>query len=158
MPNIENINRMIDAIKKEKTRIYMGTFLQRAPENVCGTAACLAGWANVLRAADENGDYRLVGFGIQRPDSAVFVHDYESTRSAADFMGIDDIHADRLFYGRGVVLKEMHDARDRHGLSALDALDQNVLKRVAVHMLESIRDTGAGDWPTSLAALGITHV
>lgn len=45
--NKENINKMIEAIKAEAKPIFMSTFVER--NTACGTSACLAGWANLIR-------------------------------------------------------------------------------------------------------------
>lgn len=78
--NRDNINLMIEVIRAEKEPILMGTFLTR---NTCGTTACLAGWANVLRL-----DMKGKGSNFL----------YDDAEGAAKWMGISDEQASRLFY------------------------------------------------------------
>lgn len=81
MVNVANIDKMIDAISKQADPIYMGTFVRNNSE--CGTTACLAGWANILRLGEQGkgGNYQ-----------------FDSTYDAAEWMGLEQSKANDLFY------------------------------------------------------------
>jgi hypothetical protein len=81
-PNVENLNLMIEAIKKEPKAIRMGNFVEK--NNTCGTTACLAGWANLLRL-NAVGKYVTPG-------------KYSDDNAAAEWMGITPERANQLFY------------------------------------------------------------
>lgn len=87
MPNTENINAMIEAILAEDKRnsrnpIFMSDFVHR--NNECGTSACIAGWANLLR--------------LKAKGQGAYVNGLASEEGAMEFMGIDKEQAQALFY------------------------------------------------------------
>lgn len=117
--NVENINRMIAAIEAQAKPIHMSNFiLKNASENECGTTACLAGWANLLRLG-------AVGNGHNEDDDAQL----GDAGKAATWMGISEGQAHSLFFN--------YDA---------DRLADEHRKDAAIKLLTKLRDTGRAYW------------
>lgn len=96
--NVENINAMIEAIRAVPEPIHMGNFVDRNAE--CGTTACLAGWANILR-------FNAKGKGRR-------AFDFDDASAAADWMGIDYEQGQKLFFVYDV---DMHPHEERKALT-----------------------------------------
>jgi hypothetical protein len=80
----DNIDRMIEAIGKEtKQPIFMSSFV--AENSQCGTSACLAGWASLIRMDSVHTGGR-------------WLNEFENAEKAANWMGISRVQANRLFY------------------------------------------------------------
>src|SRR5262245_45818321 len=120
MPNSKNIQKMIDAIEKQPTPIRMASFVAR---NDCGTTACLAGWANILRQ-----DVQGLGFG---KNNYGFFERFEfgDTDEAANWMGNERTYAETLFY----------DYR-------ADYLTPDERKIATIRLLTRMRDGGRPKW------------
>lgn len=110
--NVANINLMIEAISKEAKPIYMGDYVSKNTE--CGTTACLAGWANILR-------FEQLGKGIRPPGDFELSDD----GTAAEWMGLNWDTGYNLF----------HDYR-------ADDLPQDERKAATIELLTKLRDTG----------------
>ena len=106
MPNVENINKVIDAIRTAGTGEYEGLgfnmfdFFSRTkrvdPEyddiidrsgHDCGTVACIGGWAYAL-SVDETEDFWALGTSAP----AIYIMD-----SAAEFLGLSETESRALF-------------------------------------------------------------
>lgn len=127
--NVENINKMIEAIKASVDPIKMSGFVSRNGE--CGTTACIAGWANILRTEEK---------GTGRAWRAEF----ESEEGATAFMGISYNLGNALFY----------DFR-------ADRLNDEDRKTAAIRLLERLRDTGGTSWDEVLDTTytdGVVHI
>lgn len=90
--NIDNINATIETIKhNQKLSFFMGDWIGNyedltTPENECGTACCLAGYAAITKNGGEVDFHQDV---------------YEDAKT---FLGLDDDTADALFVpGRGYI-------------------------------------------------------
>lgn len=117
--NVANINLMIEAISKEAKPIYMGDYVSKNTE--CGTTACLAGWANILR-------FQYLGKGRTTSQDADF--DLSDDVTAAEWMG--------LSYERGYSLFHNYTADD---------LPQDERKAATIELLTKLRDTdGKATW------------
>jgi hypothetical protein len=118
MPNVENINKVIEMISacqpdeinpEPGIPIFdMGTFLDES--HTCGTRACIGGYAYVAAGGTVDDE------------------DCDSEKKAADFLGIDMNAANHLFYP---------DEVD----GSFEATPQE-----AVKVLEHLRDMGKVDW------------
>lgn len=120
MANVDNLNKMIEAIRAEKQPIRMAGFV--ASNTACGTTACLAGWANILR---QDGLHK----GLYYTDDQGREIRFGNSIAASEWMGISEYHGDRLFYN-----------------FAADELPFDQRKEAAIRLLERIRDTGDGAW------------
>lgn len=149
MPNIENINKVIDALRKDQevgTHFIMRDFAQYIDENtvpgeesgsyqLCNTALCIAGWANLLRMQEQDPDALK---------SADFISNAGSSRGAREWLGIPYEQADPLF--------AMSNARI--GVSTFDRLVQDVRYKAGIRVLEILRDEGVVDWDRALSEAG----
>lgn len=124
MPNIENINKLIEVLKSDRAKNHfnMSVWLDNGKSypplpseiNKCGTVACIGGWCNVLQY-EEN------------PDK-FYAADYQALEET-DWLGLDDDSAHALFYSSV-------------SFGITDPLD-------VIPVLEHLRDTGEVDWSLS---------
>lgn len=118
--NVDNINLMIKAISEQANPIHMGDFVWRNAE--CGTTACLAGWANVLRQQMQGKLSRNNGY------IGDYYVDFTDTDKASDWMGIS--RSSGLFF----------DYR-------ADQLNDDDRKTAAIALLTKLRDNdGKANW------------
>ena len=125
MPNVENINKVIEAIRSAGTGKYEGLGFNMASWYVkdgnfpdrsghkCGTVACIAGWAWAVSPENKNGPLSMFNRGY-------LFH-------GRKFFEISPEQAGRLFTPNFVDLSEI-------------TVDQ------AVETLERLRDTGEVVW------------
>lgn len=142
MPNTENINRLIEAIRTEERAAFNMNWwiikktgdediddyaIPRELKDVieahpCGTVACIGGFCNLL--VDEPNSYEA--------------HKFDPNSYAAHkFLGIPREDADALFYpgdGQGSYQQEL--SKRAYAASPKDA----------IRVLEHLRDTGKVDW------------
>lgn len=117
MVNKANIDLMIERISAEKEPIEMGDFVDHS--SACGTTACLAGWANLIRL-------KMVG---RVPRDSAEISTFWETDKAAEWMGITEAQAQRLFFQGGI-----------------DDLPHEQRKEKAIELLKTLRDTGDAHW------------
>lgn len=132
MANKRNINRVIASIKgeikaTEKLGFNMGGYIESAVEDMtgrhCGTVACIAGHAHVLKTRadfEDMGKYQSDWGGSEVEENAM------------EYLGIDSSKAPSLFYGYG------------SGGSMDDITPEQ-----AIRTLERLRDTGEVSWVES---------
>jgi len=124
MPNIENINKLIEVLKSDRAKDHFnmnfwfgnekGYSLLPSEINECGTVACIGGWCNVLQYEE-------------KADKFYNVHYQDS--DARDWLGLDAATAGDLFY-----------SYESFGIT--NPLD-------VIPVLEHLRDTGEVDWSLS---------
>lgn len=126
MVNVGNIDRMIEVISAQPEPIHMSDWvIKNGNKSECGTAACLAGWANLLRLGE-------IGSGKTSKNDLTL--ELEDTGSAAEWMGIDGYYADRLFY-----------------TTRADILKPQYRKEAAIKLLTRIRNGETPRWGEILA-------
>lgn len=129
MPNTENIDKLITAIKAKPTHFKMDTWKKDGDLlHACGTAACLGGWANTLSghlAVNAQGDARSNG----------------NDEAAREWLGIDYYQGNSLFYMAG---------KDQR--MAFDNADANARAIAAERVLKVLRDEDRVDWDQALDA------
>jgi hypothetical protein len=114
--NVENIDKMIAAISAQPTPIQMGDWVVKNGESECGTTACLAGWANLLRLDQ-------LGKGL-RDDWK-----FDNTAAAGEWMGITPSYGYHLFFSTGA-----------------DLLKPELRKAAAIELLTKIRNGEEPRW------------
>ena len=158
MPNIANINTLIERIRADQGRhLTMGGFVSYIDENSrpepdiqptkmldCKTAFCICGYANLLRMEQEGTDYRSV-VGVESTlanDFAKndFLAQFGSQQKAGDWLEIDSITAHYLFY--------MNDSDQRSWFD--NEAEPQKRADAAIAVLEHLRDTGHVDWNSAL--------
>lgn len=94
MANEANIRKVIEMIKNEAyyfnmsdwclNEIEVARYDARYPDNICGTPACIGGWAQAIRKQEqiESGEVRTVDFGTD----------------ADDWLGLTEDETEALFY------------------------------------------------------------
>lgn len=141
--NKTNIRRLIRVLEgKEKLpglNFNMGSYVyrpldpDRAPH--CGTCACIAGHAAILEA------------GYQRaPRGKKIIRDLaeKSHETAARWLGLSQIDANKLFFGWG----RPHE---------LVTYMENITKEHAVAALKLLLKTGEVDWRTAIISVEHAH-
>lgn len=124
MPNVENINLVIEAIRDEANFFNMADYDEGVvTDNVpCGTPACICGWANYIRKG-------TLADGIEWNELA-------SNKRAADWLGITDIDGwDELFCPSD---PETEDPGYEWWAG--------ITRAQAIETLERLRDTGKIEW------------
>lgn len=120
MANVENINRLIELLRTDESakRFNMGNFFnfnsETDREPICGTAACIAGHACLLKypnaMVSRNSGYLIVSENYT--DSPGHV--------AKDFLGLNWNQAEWLFYGRFTTVFSLSDITVDHAIKALE--------------------------------------
>ncbi len=154
--NIENINRVIEAIKADGKAFKMLNFVQSESASAvkdnygnprqwdCGTAMCIAGWANLIRLEDAGNKPKL-NTGGSDPYHNEFARQFANEDRAAHWLGFDGSYEARpLFY-------MSYNCWDgQHERNQFDALPDDVRSKAGIYVLEHLRDTGAIDWPAAI--------
>lgn len=99
MANEENIRKVITMIKDEKNHFDMGTWWNSSedvqyPKNVCGTPACIGGWAEAIMKYEKN----------IRDES------YLREDEISEWLGISDDQGEELFYSSTGMLATRQEA------------------------------------------------
>lgn len=132
MLNIENIDKVIAAIKAEPELLKMyGWNGQKvdAP-NICGTAACIGGWAEII--AKKEG----------------FVVEYNSNiLGPSQWLGLNRELENDLFLMNGDIQRKMFDKKPAP-----------MRAKVAIEVLENLKATGVVDWNSALIRNGLDDV
>lgn len=86
MANVENINKVIKMIENEKNHFDMCQWFSykanvEYPENVCGTPACIGGWAESIMRYEQAREFENI------PDEYV-----------GEWLGVDSYASYELFY------------------------------------------------------------
>lgn len=156
--HVENIKAVIERIKLAKpSQLRMnGWFVPMLVEeddgNSCGTAACLAGWAMCVKLAKNPKETNNI---VSRDSISV-------ERLAQNFLLLDSDSACRLFYLRepegmspsnyikkvmGIMSPLFEDDHEWvDPLSMFDDMPPLVRHEAAIHVLESLLETGKVDW------------
>lgn len=122
--NVENIQKIINVLRQEENFFSMSQF-GRIDDNIkdevrqgtiCDTASCICGWAN-----------HIINDG-----KALTYHQFSNTDAAIEWLGINYITGDELFYG---YMEEM-------GESDINA----ITRQEAIITLEKLIETGKVDW------------
>ena len=147
--NIENIQKIVDMLKADDgSHFLMSEWVQWLPhvkeariETVvteyveCGTACCIAGWANMIRLGDKAKELRDHDFRSEVQDR------YE----AREWLGIDDDVATELFQpGAWRTLNYQYE------MDAIDRLPANQRRLAGIAVLENLIQTGEADWPKAI--------
>ena len=163
MPNNENINKLIDRLRQDDgTHFMMEGYVQHTPTArllpdddperprrhiECGTAYCLAGWANLLRMTEIGIDYKSVRASDDDPEA--FIDQFSNADVAADWLGITTHQANRLFLMWNWESCNMPDTEE------FDRIDPATRRAAAIRVLEILRDTGEVNWAQACADAGI---
>lgn len=160
MPNTANINKVIEALEKDRevgTHFTMGTFYsylnedkvpdeERGTYQECNTALCIAGWANFLKMREEYPSFLK--------DMSEFSYRIDSTSHAAEWLGILEEDGLNLFYMR---------SSSGCSLDLLSSFDDDRFASIeqrynaGIRVLEILRDEGIVDWERALKEVGIPH-
>lgn len=116
--NIDNINKTI-ALIEENNEIQFNMF-QYVEVNTCGTAACLAGFANIAQYGDE----KSIPASGQRWDGSFWTDHFAIAR---DWLELTEDEADQLFIPNETALR----VTDRD---------------IGLKVLKTFRDTGEVIW------------
>ena len=146
MPNIENINKIIDWIKADDAKHFrMASFVMRmdgkgrviddVPDEYleCRTAFCICGSANMIRLNEAKVDWKRI-------TGDDFASKFSDTITATDWLGIDQDQAHDLFYASPI------------GIEWFDSLPKKVRFYSAIAVLETLRDKNVVDWAAAVDA------
>jgi hypothetical protein len=151
--NIDNINRVIEAVRNEPTHFVMkewntadnGSRLEESRltltrNNPCNTAGCLGGWMDSLALAD------IADGKMEPPNPRPYEVAVYPTDMAAAFVGVQmgDHELNALFH-----------MDDRYCLSRFDRLPAEKRAEAGVRVLEIFRDTEESDWTLALKETGL---
>jgi hypothetical protein len=153
--NKENVQKAIDFITKRPAEgAKMTAWTKNVNPNLCGTAGCIAGNINLMRAseASKDGKILMLDYGDQvvvpsltRPGYFSLI-DISRQADAGEFLGLNYGQVERLFKMTGVPTKSIRQA--------LQTLDEEVepenRKKAMIRVLEILRDTGKVDWIEAL--------
>jgi hypothetical protein len=169
MPNVDNINKLIARLQADDGSHFCMTDWVRLlphglaklrqdphyeyasasnpPEYVeCGTAFCLAGWANTLRLDEEKVNWKAIkGYPYRYQFS-----DYIEAGHWLGLLSREKMEA--LFY-----MGAMADVYAGHERDKFDGLPQPVRKAAGIAVLEHLRDTGEVNWPGAIAKARSEH-
>lgn len=157
MPNVANINRLIEILQKDSgIHFRMDGYVEYTPESglplhqrenpakylECQTAFCIAGWSNALRMIDAGKDYK----NIVADTVGEFMMHFSNEDEACGWLDIGSADGETLFYLHS---KRGPDKEDFDGISP------EKRKIAGIRVLEILRDTGEVDWDTALVDAGI---
>jgi hypothetical protein len=144
MPNTENINRLIALIKADNGEHFlMSSFINYLPHAnfdqdkepiryiECGTACCLAGWANTIIMTDSGIDLKnLVGDRLEE--------EITNDRRAEKWLGIRTNQALELFFPFGKMI-------------SIDKLPSRARAAAGIRVLEILREENRVDWDAAIS-------
>lgn len=95
-PNVENIQRVIDAIEKEYVDFDMAHWNMQFGRGSCGTTACIGGTANIVQQEDiGTANFRIV---LDRHRRRAGIPLDAQSVTAAEYLGITAMQAQELFF------------------------------------------------------------
>ncbi len=169
--NVGNIQKVIDRLTLDDgSHFIMQDFVQwikpqpmgrysdqtttRADKWIeCGTAMCVAGWANLIRMTEEGVDYKAI-------TDSEFRQAFESWHKAREWLGIAGYGpAEDLF--RCQIEDNVRFQLEGHtyivaGMDGFDRLPNATKRAAGIRVLEILRDTGEVDWQQALVDVGGT--
>lgn len=144
MPNTENINAVIDAIRLEENFFNMIDYSvdEQAAKKMgidysgkCWTPACICGWANHLASGKASGKPFLNNIRVRYSDEWV----------AAKFLGIEDEEDEYYLLLCADANRKLFMPNPVVGNDS-DRFRMNITREQAIRTLEILRDTGEIDW------------
>lgn len=155
--NVENIQKVIEAIKADAKAFKMYNFVQNpaAPTDIygapmewtCGTAMCVAGWANLIRLEETGKSPKKV----KRTTDGLneFARQFSNEDAARSWLGLDMEQSDSLFYMRSD--DEGYGQGERERVE-FDELPDEVRAKAGVIVLENLIATGGEvDWGLAIS-------
>lgn len=170
--NKDNINKVIAAIEAASAERFIMSYPFNGL-NYCNTAACVAGWALMVRRKEELDTLKLLPIeydeeysGFDLKSSMGTIHNY-----AREILGLNRDQASDLFYLESdhheaieTICEAIIQILDRHDispdidhryyadatLSLFDRLPAEIRKRAAINVLLILRDTGVVHWRAAI--------
>ncbi len=156
--NIDNINKLIDRIKKDQGHhLLMTNWATNLDDRKfgafyykhCNTAFCLAGHCAMLRALESGKTYEemnrlpLAEILVPLPSTEGIRVLYSGSflEQGRYYLGIDELNSNKLFLMQGPL---------RHSMADFDSLPRVQRSIAAVSVLEHLRDTGIVDWDRAI--------